>query len=80
VILLTVVGGIGTLWGPVVGPVILIPLGEILRIRLIGLPGLHLIIYGIVVVVILLGLRQGLVPWFIQWRERNRRMENGETA
>ena len=70
VILLTVVGGIGTLWGPVVGPVILIPLGEILRIHLIALPGLHLIIYGVVVVVILLGLRQGLVPWFKEWRKR----------
>lgn len=70
VILLTVVGGIGTLWGPVVGPVILIPLGEILRVHLIALPGLHLIIYGVVVVVILLGLRQGLVHWFTQWRKR----------
>ena len=72
VILLTVVGGIGTLWGPVIGPVILIPFGEILRIHLAGLPGLHLIIYGIVLVIILLGLRQGLVPWFNEWRRRQR--------
>ena len=75
VILLTVVGGIGTLWGPVIGPVILIPLGEILRIYLSELPGLHLIIYGIVLVVILLGLRQGLVPWFNGRRQRRRAVD-----
>ena len=70
IILLTVVGGIGTLWGPVIGPIILIPLGEILRIHFSSLPGLHLIIFGIVITCILIGLRKGLVPWFSQWRER----------
>lgn len=31
IILFTVVGGTGTVWGPVLGPLLLVPLGEVLR-------------------------------------------------
>ena len=70
VILMTVVGGIGTLWGPVVGAVILIPVGEVLRILFPGLPGLNFILYGVIVMVLLLTLRSGIIPWFTQRRRR----------
>lgn len=54
VILFTVVGGTGTIWGPVIGPLLLVPLGEVLRARLGGeAPGLHLLIYGILLVTVI---------------------------
>lgn len=61
-ILFCAVGGFGTVWGPVVGTVILMPIGELFRLHL--KTGLHLIVYGVVVIVVILIAPHGLVPWF----------------
>jgi len=62
VILFTVVGGIGTIWGPLVGPLLLVPLGETLRAGLGDqTPGLHLFIYGVLLVTVIRFAPQGLV-------------------
>lgn len=54
IILFTVVGSIGTVWGPVVGPLILVPAGEWLRHELgSGMPGLHLLAYGLLLVIVI---------------------------
>jgi len=54
IILFTVVGGVGTMWGPVVGPLMLVPAGEWLRHELgSGLPGLHLLAYGLLLVIVI---------------------------
>lgn len=62
-VLFTVVGGIGTLLGPVVGPALLVPFGEILRTQLAGqlAAGANHLAYGIALIVVLLLLPQGLV-------------------
>jgi branched-chain amino acid transport system permease protein len=45
--LLAVVGGVGTLWGPVLGAAILIPLSELTRVQFGGTGrAVDLIIYG----------------------------------
>ncbi|TLU84892.1 MAG: branched-chain amino acid ABC transporter permease [Chlorobium sp.] len=36
IILTAIIGGVGTLWGPVVGAILLVPLAEILRSNLLG--------------------------------------------
>jgi branched-chain amino acid transport system permease protein len=57
-----VLGGIGTLWGPALGAVILIPLNEIVRSYAGGSgSGIDLIIYGSLIIVISLARPQGLV-------------------
>ena len=57
-----VLGGIGTLWGPALGAVILIPLNEIVRSYAGGTgAGIDLIIYGMLIIVISLARPQGLV-------------------
>lgn len=62
IILLTVVGGSGTVWGPVAGPMLLIPAGELLRHKLGGsLPGVHLLAYGALLVVVIRFAPDGLV-------------------
>lgn len=63
IVLLVSIGGRGTLWGPVVGPLLLIPLGEFLRAEFGGtMPGLHLLVYGLVLVVVVLLVPGGIVP------------------
>src|SRR5437870_3232818 len=55
-IMATVVGGIGRLWGPVLGAVILIPISQIMSTTLGTGPfagrGLDLIVYGVIIILI----------------------------
>ncbi len=62
IILFTVVGAVGTIWGPVVGPLLLVPTGEWLRHGLgSGLPGVHLLIYGVLLVIVIRFAPDGLL-------------------
>lgn len=74
-----VLGGIGTLWGPALGALILIPLTELTRSYIGGSgSGLDLIIYGILIMVIALLRPQGLVS--LQLGGRNKAFSGGATA
>jgi ABC-type branched-subunit amino acid transport system ATPase component/ABC-type branched-subunit amino acid transport system permease subunit len=61
-------GGVGTLWGPVIGAAILVPLAEILHGELGDvIPGIQGVVYGLAIIVIIL-----LAPEGIFWRVRDR--------
>ncbi|MGE5336856.1 MAG: branched-chain amino acid ABC transporter permease [Gemmatimonadota bacterium] len=55
-----IVGGIGTLWGPVLGAAVLHLLSEGTRNLFGQLPGLNMVIYGCVLVLIVMFLPRGL--------------------
>jgi branched-chain amino acid transport system permease protein len=75
--LMGIVGGQGTVLGPVLGAFLLTPAGEISRATLGGrLPGLHLMIYGLVLVVAVLFLPKGLIHPIRQFLGRDRRASN----
>lgn len=60
-----VLGGIGTLWGPLVGAAILIPLNEFTRTYLGGTgSGVDLIIYGTLVMVVAVARPEGILSLF----------------
>ena len=60
-----VLGGIGTLWGPLVGAAVLIPLTEITRSYMGGSGnGLDLIIYGALIMIISLAKPEGILSLF----------------
>ncbi|OGB93650.1 MAG: ABC transporter permease [candidate division NC10 bacterium RBG_16_65_8] len=60
--LMGIVGGQGTVLGPVLGAFLLTPAGEITRATLGGkFPGLHLVIYGLVLILSMLFLPKGLI-------------------
>jgi branched-chain amino acid transport system permease protein len=62
IMLLAVVGGRGTLWGPVLGAFILIPINEIMRSQLGSrLAGISFVFYGILMMIIVFFLPKGLV-------------------
>jgi branched-chain amino acid transport system permease protein len=51
--LVAVLGGVGTLWGPLVGAAILVPLGEVTRVQLGGTgKALDLVIYGLLIMIV----------------------------
>ncbi len=61
------VGGAGTLWGPLIGAAIMIPVSEILDTTLGDkLPGIQGVVYGAALMVIILFAPEGLY-----WRVRN---------
>jgi ABC-type branched-subunit amino acid transport system ATPase component/ABC-type branched-subunit amino acid transport system permease subunit len=63
------VGGVGTLWGPVIGAAIMIPVSEILD-STVGdrLPGIQGVVYGAALMAIMMFAPEGLF-----WRLRRRR-------
>jgi len=62
VLLLPVLGGKGTLWGPILGAFVLIPLSEVTRIYLGGQGrALHLVIYGLLIMIIAVVEPRGLM-------------------
>ena len=56
-----VLGGVGTLWGPLVGAAVLIPTSELTRSYMGGAGGVDLMIYGGLIVVVALARPAGLV-------------------
>lgn len=63
--LMSIIGGLGTVAGPIVGAFILTPLSEFLRAWLGGsYSGLHLAIYGVVLIAVVLAMPEGIVVWF----------------
>ena len=67
-----VLGGVGTLWGPLVGAAVLIPMSELTRSYLGGSGrGIDLMIYGALIVLVALARPQGLVSLFARRRGRD---------
>ncbi len=61
VALFVIVGGIGTALGPAIGAFIFVPISILLRAKMgTALPGLHMIIYGIILILVLLYMPQGI--------------------
>jgi len=70
------VGGVGTLWGPIIGAAIMIPVSEILDSTLGDrLPGIQGVVYGAALMAIMMFAPEGLV-----WRLRRGRDAAAPTA
>jgi ABC-type branched-subunit amino acid transport system ATPase component/ABC-type branched-subunit amino acid transport system permease subunit len=63
----TLFGGVGTVWGPVIGAAILIPTAETLHAELGHIvPGIQNVIYGLAIVVLILAAPEGIF-----WKARD---------
>jgi ABC-type branched-subunit amino acid transport system ATPase component/ABC-type branched-subunit amino acid transport system permease subunit len=68
-------GGVGTLWGPIIGALILIPTSETLHAELGSrLPGIQGVIYGLAIVLVIL-----LAPEGIYWKVRDKLRQRRES-
>ncbi len=65
-ILMTMLGGLGTIWGPVLGAFILIPGRDIILFRY-GASQIHVAISGALMLVIILFLPRGILPGLQEW-------------
>lgn len=61
-VLITILGGLGTFWGPFLGAVVLIPLQEYTRAYLSHLgPGVDLIIFGLIIIIVMVKEPRGIM-------------------
>jgi branched-chain amino acid transport system permease protein len=64
-ILVTMLGGVATMWGPAVGAVIYILVSELFRV---WVKSGHLIFFGVLIILIIIFFPQGIVGTIKQWR------------
>lgn len=76
ILLFAIIGGMGVLWGPILGAALLIPAGEVLR-GSIGTtrPGLHLVFYALLLIVVALRMPGGVGGWINAWIRSGARRE-----
>ena len=67
----SIIGGMSLLWGPLVGAVILVPIGFVLR-GLTPIPGADIVVYAVLLAVLALVLPQGIAGWFMARRQRTK--------
>ncbi len=69
--LLSLIGGIGTLFGPLLGAALVVPFENFLRAELASvLPGINLVILGLLMVLAALFMKRGLVGVWTDWQRR----------
>jgi ABC-type branched-subunit amino acid transport system ATPase component/ABC-type branched-subunit amino acid transport system permease subunit len=75
-LILALFGGVGSLWGPVIGAMVLVPLAEGLNAELGNvLPGIQGVVYGVAIIVIILCAPEG-----VYWRALDRLGRNKKPA
>lgn len=81
ILLFAIIGGLGTVWGPLVGAIILVPTAEFARAELgTTFQGAHLLLYGGVLVLTMLFMPNGIVGLARDIRRRLSRGPGDEPA
>jgi branched-chain amino acid transport system permease protein len=78
-LLAPIVGGIGTVFGPLLGALVVKTLGEIAKLVTGGAPGLDLVIYGSVLILVVAFAPQGIAGLLTQLRLRFTRLKSSLT-
>ena len=73
-VLAALVGGRGTIWGPVLGAFAVVPLNEATN-NLAAAEGVHLFAFGLALGAVVLFLPRGLIPTVQQWWARRHRQQ-----
>ncbi|MEE9472835.1 MAG: branched-chain amino acid ABC transporter permease [Acidimicrobiia bacterium] len=81
ILLRPIIGGVGTIWGPVLGAGILSVLGEVTRslVRdppsflnaIEGVNGLDQVLFGLILVVVIIRAPDGVIGWFRRFRSQS---------
>lgn len=70
IVLTAVMGGVGTVEGPILGAIVLTTISEYSRVYLGQYGGLDLILYGVLVILIVLFIPGGILSLFQKWAEK----------
>ncbi len=71
ILLFAIIGGLGTVWGPMLGALVLVPIAELSRAWVGGtFAGLNLLFYGTVLVLVMLFMPKGIIGLLANLRSR----------
>lgn len=70
---IAIIGGRGTLWGPVLGALVLLPAEEVARALSGGMVGVDMMLYGLLLMVVIRAEPRGLVAILGRWLQRRPR-------
>lgn len=77
----SVIGGLGTVWGPALGAILMVPLNEILRANFgTTLSGLSMFMYGIIFMLVVYFMPGGLYTQIKKLLAKRRKSTSGELA
>jgi len=78
IIVIALFGGLGAVFGPVVGATLLVPLGELTRVKLGGGgSGYDYLLYGLIILALILYEPRGMIGLMRRWRSYARRVIKG---
>lgn len=72
-LLAPIVGGVGTVLGPLVGALVVKALGELTKLFVTDAPGLDLVVYGVMLILVVAFAPRGLAGTVLHWGDRLRR-------
>lgn len=73
-LLFAIIGGLGTVWGPSLGALLLVPISEWTRAQLGGtVAGANLFLYGLILVLVILFMPRGIMGLIDSIRQRSQR-------
>jgi branched-chain amino acid transport system permease protein len=72
-LLAAVIGGAGTVFGPLLGALVIKTLGELTKLVAGDAPGLDLIVYGSMLIIVVAFAPRGIAGTLLAWRDRFRR-------
>lgn len=79
--LVSILGGLGTVTGPIVGAILMVPVDAMLRAWFGGqVAGLNLVIYGLLIMAVVRFVPEGIVPRVMSRRKRHERLTRSEEA
>jgi branched-chain amino acid transport system permease protein len=80
-VLMAIMGGVGTRFGPLLGAALLVPLDQYIRAYFgASVHGLHLVIYALILILVILLIPRGIGPTVKDWISKyERKAESGVT-
>ena len=78
--LIALIGGQGTVLGPALGALVLIPVSEWLSAHFGSIAGLHLFIYGVIMILVILFMPKGIIEIYHKIENRIKQSRTEEKA
>lgn len=74
-----IIGGVGTVWGPILGSLVLTPISELTGTLLANYSGMNLMVYGLILIIVIIFLPEGVMGW-IQNRRTQYKVKQDKSA
>lgn len=65
-----IIGGVGTVFGPIIGAAIIEPVSEITNAMLSGYVGMNMVVYGLILVTVIMVMPSGVIGLFHKLKEK----------